>query len=262
MKPQRRIGTMKLKLWSVVLISILFFSSCANNREPEEKKEQPRSFISSFSVLPLSGAKQVYTIKSGPYPLGSATFQVQSESPQKMSIHYSCSIPTSGLKEESQITFNSDTFQPIESWKNIDAGKEKVRISCKYEGNKADLRLDAPDGKKSQTLLLPDNTIDNEQLLILLQTFKFSDKYPDKLNVFSLQSAAAIPLEMSLEGQEKKTTPAGSFDCYKVKISIPDYKEVQYAWYNVTSPFQLIWYDNGKIQYELASYEPGAASGK
>jgi hypothetical protein len=141
-------------------------------------------------------------------------------------------------------------------------GKQKVRITCKYEGNKADLRLDASDGKKSQTLLLPDNSIDNEQLLILLQAFKFSDKYPNKLNVFSMQSAAAIPLDIALEGQEIKTTPAGAFDCYKIKISIPDFNEAQHVWYNVASPFQLIWYDNGKIQYEMASYEPLAAPGK
>ena len=62
---------------------------------------------------------------------------------------------------------------------------------------------------------------DNEEVVQLMRRLPLAADYKTTLHIFTgLGGGNIIPLEAKVTGQEKVEVPAGTFDCYKVELSM------------------------------------------
>ena len=62
---------------------------------------------------------------------------------------------------------------------------------------------------------------DNEEAIQLMRRLPLAPDYKTTLRIFTgLGGGNVIPLQAMVTGQEKVEVPAGTFDCYKVELSM------------------------------------------
>ena len=62
---------------------------------------------------------------------------------------------------------------------------------------------------------------DNEEAVQLMRRLPLAPDYKTTLHIFSgLGGGNVVPLEAKVTAQEKVEVPAGTFDCYKVELSM------------------------------------------
>jgi hypothetical protein len=97
---------------------------------------------------------------------------------------------------------------------------------------------------------VPENAVDNDQLLMTLRALPFSEGYITNYVIVNTINATKVNGTFTVQPQETVTVPAGSFNAWKVEMSFG--QTTQYAWYQVDSPFKLVKYDNGTTQMVLS----------
>jgi tetratricopeptide (TPR) repeat protein len=147
-----------------------------------------------------------------------------------------------GAQQFSRTEVEADSFKPIHSrWKHDLIGD----ADAVYTSSKIELKLKGKDEPKS--LDLDGVVYDNEQVIQLMRRLPLADNYSTSMKVFaSLGGGAFIPLKLDVTGPEKVTVPAGTYDCYKVELSIK-----QTFWYSADDHRYLVKFEAGGVVAEL-----------
>jgi hypothetical protein len=91
---------------------------------------------------------------------------------------------------------------------------------------------------------------DNEEVIQLMRRLPLASDYKTTLRIFSgLGGGNIIGLEAKVTGQEKVEVPAGSFDCFKVELSIVR----QTFWYSTDAHHYLVKFEGGGVIGALAA---------
>jgi hypothetical protein len=151
----------------------------------------------------------------------------------------------------SQVEVDADTFRPLHSrWKHNLFGE----ADAQYTNDEATVLLKGKDQAKK--IALNGAAYDNEEAIQLMRRLPLDSGYKTSLRLLSTLSAGSIvPVQVTVTGPEKIIVSAGSFDCYKVALSIH-----QTFWYSADAHRYLVKYEAGGAIAELTQVaypEPG-----
>ncbi len=152
-----------------------------------------------------------------------------------------------GTRQWSRVEVEPDSFKPIHSlWRHSLLGEADTT----YSATRAELKLKGADAVKSVEL---DGVVyDNEEVMQMIRRLPLASNYTANIRVFSgLGGGSIIPLKVDVTGPEKVTVPAGTFDCYKVFLSLVK----QTFWYSADEHRYLVKFDANSVVAELKSIQ-------
>jgi hypothetical protein len=154
------------------------------------------------------------------------------------------------LDQTFEMSINDQSLEPIGENKIIKSPGNDIQLTSVYSAGKVDIAATVNGSKKSASVDVPANTLDNDQLLMTLRALPFSEGYKVTYIILNTMSATKTNGVFTVQPQETVNVPAGSFNTWKVEMNFG--QTTQQAWYAVDSPHQLIKYDNGTTQMVLS----------
>lgn len=147
-----------------------------------------------------------------------------------------------GVQQLSTVEVEADSFKPLHCrWKHTLLGDSDTT----YTPGKAELKLRGKEGSK--TVELEGVLYDNEECLALMRRLPLAKGYSSSVRIFSgLGGGAIIPLKLDVTALETVKVPAGTFECYKVELSVK-----QTFWYSTDEHRYLVKFEGGGIVAEL-----------
>jgi len=123
-------------------------------------------------------------------------------------------------------------------------------------------------GKSARTIDLDQPVYDNEQVIYLLRRLPLAQGYRASFMIFPVMGGSLAECRIEIVGTEKVTVPAGTYDCYRMNLSVwaGTTKALEHQlWFSQDAGRHLVKYDSGSALMELAevskvSGEPTAFS--
>lgn len=139
---------------------------------------------------------------------------------------------------KSRVYAEFDTFAPLASrWKHTLLGnskgiysEDKVKINMLNKNEPLVIDLEGP-------------VFDNEQAAELFRRLPLEVGYKETIDIIPILTGAKLPLEVEVTKMETIEVPAGTFDCYVLKLNIG----------------QVFWISNDEHRY-LARFEAGGVT--
>jgi hypothetical protein len=144
--------------------------------------------------------------------------------------------------------------------KTFDTAKGTAEFERKRQGR-------APESRR---LPVPADTLAPEGIAGILRFLPFEHWHPQTMHLFT-NEPRLYQLKIEMRGKERVTTPAGSFDCYKIEL-VPELGALNlfrgflpkaYFWFAASPPHFWVKYEgpeNGpgtpRIVMDLKSYQP------
>ncbi|MBC8096032.1 MAG: tetratricopeptide repeat protein, partial [Akkermansiaceae bacterium] len=148
--------------------------------------------------------------------IGTARYTVDAAELNGRKIWRISSYLYAGIKQLSQVEVEAESFKPIHCrWKHTLIGDSETT----YTPGKAEVKLLGQDSTKSTDI--EGVLYDNEEALALMRRLPLATNYSTSLRIFAgLAGGSIIPLKLDVTAVETVKTPAGTFECYKVELSI------------------------------------------
>jgi hypothetical protein len=187
------------------------------------------------------------------FKAGSATYAVTTGEREGRKTWKLSSLLSVGVQQASRMEVEAESFKPIQSrWKHTLLGDAEAG----YGTGQVDLRLKG-EGETSKTVELQCPCYDNEEVIQLMRRLPWAKDYATTLQVFTgLGGGNIITIKFSVVEVEKVTVPAGTFECFKVKLSLVN----QTFWYSTDEHRYLVKFEGGGVIAELRKIEPGISS--
>jgi hypothetical protein len=144
----------------------------------------------------------------------------------------------------SRTEVDADTFLPVHSlWKHSVIGE----ADASYTTGKAELKVKGKEMPIEVDLAGP--VYDNEEVVQMMRRMPLAPGYKTTVKVLpTLTGGHLLAVETTVTGREKVTVPAGTFDCFKVDLSIK-----QTFWYTTDAHRYLVKFEGGGAIGELVS---------
>jgi serine/threonine protein kinase len=143
----------------------------------------------------------------------------------------------------SLVEAEADTLKPIHSrW----ARGNDIDVDTTYGPEHAELRSAGKTEVKKLDLDGP--VFDNQEFTQLVRRLPLASGYKVTLPVLASISSAFVPIQIQVIGTETVTVPAGTFQCYKVALSVG-----QTFWYSTDAHRYLVKYEARSVVAELAA---------
>jgi hypothetical protein len=153
------------------------------------------------------------------------------------------------LDQSWKLRMDAQTLKPLSEEKTIHTAATDATISTTYTGSKLDIKAIVKGETQSASMNVPDNAIDNDQLLVVLRALPFAQGYEAKYAIIVAQNALNVPVTIRVKAKESVEVPAGKFEAWRVEL---DFGQGQQSlWYQVDSPHRLVQYDNGATKMVL-----------
>lgn len=198
-----------------------------------------------------SGETHVFNLVAKGQLVGSSFYKIESKELKSNKV-YGISVETKfgGVVDTVEITLEAMNLKPISTIKQITLSQGKMLVQATYLNNKkVNLSIKAPQGSQTMDLSLPENTFDNEGILMLLRAFDFEKRKEFKFNNFSPVAGQTYPCHIKVLQKEEIQVPAGIFKCFKLELNVAG--QQQYLWYDESPAHYLVLYDNGQAKFEL-----------
>ncbi|GEM_PF-3902617 len=153
------------------------------------------------------------------------------------------------------VAVDKKTLAPIVSSKIISSESAgATELDCSYEKNRVTVLMpvDAEDGSDdveatygSIVIAVPDVIYDNDEIIFLGRTLPLAEGYYAEIPNFVVTQFSAPVVSFAVTSTETITVPAGTFDCYKVRIGGLDEDSIQsviWLWYGVKGTNPLVKY--------------------
>ena len=178
------------------------------------------------------------------YKIGSAYYHVNAGETNGQNIWRLAMCLYAGSQQSSRMEVQADSFKPLHThWKINLIGAVDVTYSPGY----AEMKMVGKD--EVEKVDLTGVVYDNEEVVQLMRRLPLASDYKTTLHVFTgLGGGNIIPLGVEVAGEEKVDVPAGTFDCYKVKLSIK-----QTFWYSTDAHHYLVKFEAGGVVAVLAA---------
>jgi len=176
------------------------------------------------------------------FKLGTAIYSVRSSQLEGHKTWHISSRMFAGVQSFSWVEADMESMKPLRSrWKHTLIGD----VEATYVEGRADLKTSGKEGTKQLEL---DGVIyDNEEAIQLMRRLPLETNYQTSVRFVSSLAASIVPVKLEVSGVEKVTVSAGTFDCYKVELSIR-----QTFWYSTDSHRYLVKFEANGVVVELA----------
>jgi hypothetical protein len=178
------------------------------------------------------------------FKIGSACYRVNAGEANGQKIWRLTSHLFAGSQQSSRVEVEADSFKPIRCWWKINVIGE---ADVTYSGALARLKTTGKD--EAREIDLGGVAYDNEEGIQLMRRLPLAPDYKTTLRIFTgLGGGNVLTLEYKVTAQEKVEVPAGSFDCYKVEVSVVH----QTFWYSTDAHHYLVKFEGGGAIGELS----------
>ena len=179
------------------------------------------------------------------FKIGSACYRVYAGEANGQKIWRLSSHLWAVTQQSSRVEVEADSFKPIHCrWKIGVIGDADVAYSPGY----AELKTLGKDGVTK--IDLTGVVYDNEEVIQLMRRLPLASDYKTVLHIFTgLGGGNVIGLEAKVTAQEKVEVPAGTFDCFKVELSMVR----QTFWYSTDAHHYLVKFEGGGVIGALAA---------
>ncbi len=150
-------------------------------------------------------------------------------------------VIVAGSQSVSHVEVDADTFSPIHSvWKHTLLGE----VDAVYSSDHADLETTGKDDVQKLDFDAP--VIDNEEAVEWMRRLPLADGFVINQPILASLGSHVVPMKWEVSGPEKVEVPAGTFNCYKIKLSI-----AQTFWYSSDTNRYLVKVEAGGAIMEL-----------
>ena len=179
------------------------------------------------------------------FKIGSASYRVSAGEANGQKIWRLSSFLYATTQQSSRVEVEADSFKPIHCrWKIGVIGDADVT----YSAGHAELKTLGMD--EVVKIDLTGVVYDNEEVIQLMRRLPLTSDYKTVLHIFTgLGGGNIINLEAKVTAQEKVEVPAGSFDCFKVELSMVR----QSFWYSTDAHHYLVKFEGGGVIGALAA---------
>jgi hypothetical protein len=191
---------------------------------------------------------------AGGLKIGVADYRMNSGQTTNGQKIWRCSshVVAAGSQSVSHVEVDADTFSPIHSvWKHSLLGE----VDAVYYPDHVDLKTAGKDGVNKIDLAAP--VVDNEEVIELMRRLPLADGYNITQSILSSLGSQVISLKFVVSEPEKVEIPAGTYNCYKVVLSVG-----QIFWYSNDTNRYLVKFEAGGVIAELAGVTHGAPGEK
>ena len=133
--------------------------------------------------------------------------------------HWECqtwqTVEINGQLGKSRVLIDKETFAPLNStWKHTMLGQAKGTYS------KNQVVIQSSNQKDPTTLKFTGRVFDNEQAAEMFRRLPLKEGFKTTVQIVSTLGTTLIPLEVNVSKLEKIDVPAGSFECFRLELSI------------------------------------------
>ncbi len=178
------------------------------------------------------------------FKIGMASYTVVAGETNGQKIWRFGSRMMAGVQQFSRVEANADSLKPLHSrWKHVMIGDSEAV----YSPGHAEVKLLTKDTTKS--IDLQGVVYDNEEAIQLFRRLPLATNYSATLRFLSsLSGGVIVPVKTEVVGIEKLEVPAGTFECFKVELSIK-----QTFWYSTDPHRYLVKFEAGGVIVELSA---------
>ena len=145
------------------------------------------------------------------------------------------------LQQHTEVTFGAD-LSPISVNQSGKAQGQDSRVTLSYAGGrvKGTTLTPQPAGPKAADVdaEVAKGTIDDNMMTPLLSAFRWAAGAKVPVLMFQSGKGAAVPIQLSVVGEESVTVPAGTFDAWKVEYTGGD--QAVAFWIEKGAPYLLV----------------------
>jgi hypothetical protein len=237
---------MKKSIFAISLIIVLLFISACSSSTPTTA---PASGLGLASAPWSNGESTNYDWldDASGNNIGTSTITISLQTTN----WYIKEVDTIGQTNQTiEMTIMVGTLEPVGEQKTITSPGNDIQLTSTYGEGKVDISAVVNGTTKTASVDVPENAIDNDQLLETLRALPFSEGYKVSYVIVNTMTATKIDGTFTIQPQEMVTVPAGNFNTWKVEMNFG--QTTQYAWYQVDSPHNLVKYDNGTTQLVMS----------
>jgi hypothetical protein len=179
------------------------------------------------------------------YKIGTACYRVNAGETNGQKTWRLASRLYAGTQQSSRMEVEADSFKPIHChWTISLIGTVDVAYSPGY----AEMKMAGKD--EVAKIDLTGVVYDNEEAVQLMRRLPLASDYKTTLRIFTgLGGGNVVSLEAKVTGEEKVEVPAGTFDCYKVELSLVR----QTFWYSTDAHHYPVKFEGGGVIGVLAA---------
>ncbi len=144
--------------------------------------------------------------------------------------------------QQVSVNVNATDLKPISGNEAVWTPNSTINITSSYSNSLVTVTATADGKKQSADFDIPDDAYDNDEVLFMLRTIPFEVGYSASYTNVVPSAGLTQKATITVVTQEEVSTPAGSFDCYKLNLSTTG--AVIHLWYGVETPHYLVKYDN------------------
>ena len=206
----------------------------------------------AMSLLPapwVDGEEMQFDIKfPAGYKIGTACYRVNAGETNGQKIWRLATLLFTTAQHSSRVEVEAASFKPIHCWWKINVIGE---VDVTYFPGYAEMKLAEKD--EVQKIDLPGVVYDNEEVIQLLRRLPLASDYKTTLHIFTgLGGGNIVPMQTEVTRQEKVEVPAGTFDCYKVELSLAGQMK-QTLWYSTDAHHYLVKFEGKGVIGVLAA---------
>ena len=145
-------------------------------------------------------------------------------------------------------------LKPISGNQTIQTPEGVLGVVTTYSEGQVSVTATIDGEEQSATFDIPGDAYDNDEVLFLFRAIPLEVGYTASYTNVVPSYGLTPKVTVTVVGEEEVTTPAGSFNCYKLEFSVEGGTQKQYIWYGVDQPHYLVKYDNGTTIFLLAEH--------
>lgn len=174
--------------------------------------------------------------------VGSAEYTVHAGEANGQKIwRFSSRTEAAANQSVSHVEVEAGTLKPLHSiWKHSLLGE----VDAVYYPDHADLKTTGKAG--TNKLEFDGAVLDNEEVVQWMRCLPLENGYKTSQQILASLGSTLVPLKFEVSGPEQVQVPAGTYDCYKIELSI-----AQTFWYSSDSNHYLVKFEAGGAIAEL-----------
>ncbi|MEJ2212096.1 MAG: DUF3108 domain-containing protein [Anaerolineae bacterium] len=123
------------------------------------------------------------------------------------------------LEQKIEMRIDATTLAPLGEQKTIQTASNSVEVTTQYTSGNLSIDATVDGQKRSASLGVPANAIDNDQVLMTLRALPFAQGYSVTYVAIVAQNALKVDTTFTVVSQESVTVPAGTFDTWRVEMA-------------------------------------------
>ena len=189
----------------------------------------------------LNGERAVYdVVDQAGSKIGTAEFRFAQEGAD-WSLSHTEEVP--GQSQRVTVRIDGRRLRPVSSRKSLQTPGIEATYETTYRKGKVEVRAVVNGRTDTLSVAVPSDCLDADQVLMTLRALEFAAGLTGKYVQAIPERALRVTMPVRIAGRERVTVPAGTFEAWRVEVEIGTGR--QYAWYQVTPPYNLVQYDRG-----------------